>query len=1644
MNGKKRYLAIILFLLIGLTIFAFANPDEEKELEGKDTGTSEKVEDKNDKEDQKEDEDSKLVNSDTDDKESIKDNNKENNNDKVDNTNENARKAVEKAEASLSTVDLVVARTLVALVTDAELREEFTKRLDAVEDAIKATLLVETLENMTYNATDKEGLTAAISYREDKQVQAAISTLTIEGVKADLQARLDAVNKILNDTTAPLVSGVEDGETTNQDVTITVTDDNEVTVKVTLDGQEIENIATFTEEGEYIYSVTDAAFNETVVTFTIDKTAPEFVGISSGSHYASITLDAKDATEVKFTVENKDNGETTELSVGDTLTLDATYYITAIDAAGNTKSVWVAVDNTAPVISGVTADSIVNETKTISISDKFLTTVIVDGVEYTRDDFKVGANNEDFSIEVEIGEEGTHTITATDKVGNTTTVTFVIDKSAPEATSLRVIGGKYYNENGKHVRYATNGTTVYVYTTFAEELAVAPTVTLNGTVTAKSYLAKLDEGSYIYAAKFVISENDGLANGELSVVSEGYEDAAGNVGRVLTNDDKITLNSQKYVVIDKTKATITVAEGTVGTNPYSKLNLKLNDANGITLVEINGTKLPYTGKDVDINDGYEYTFVEGENVVTVIDKAGNKTTKTYVKDITAPEATSLRVIGGKYYNENGKHVRYATNGTTVYVYTTFAEELAVAPTVTLNGTVTAKSYLAKLDEGSYIYAAKFVISENDGLANGELSVVSEGYEDAAGNVGRVLTNDDKITLNSQKYVVIDKTKATITVAEGTVGTNPYSKLNLKLNDANGITLVEINGTKLPYTGKDVDINDGYEYTFVEGENVVTVTDKAGNKTTMTYVKDATAPTIELAGTEGRNNNEYRVEAGTEVSVSDVMATATDNYDNDVEVVITKADFLATKEHPERNVYGYDFSNGFDTTTVGRYNITYKATDDAGNVSTKVMLLVISDTTAPTIILKGTEGRNNNELRVSQDEVVTLDDVTAISSDIVDGEKEIYPSSITRFYPAETGKASHSYDASNGFDTSIPGRYNITYVATDEAGNTTTATMLLVVKVTKTPATVDGEVNLYGNLTLTDEPFYNVNENTEEVVINGNGYSVTQNVTSADKFQWSEGGTRPAMADIFSSANNSKITVNDITFKGTTQSIMLGHYRDGDKAAQSSFTTELNNVNVIGLNVVSFSQKISPGVVVYGKADLNNVNIYGTKLSKLDTDPMWKVYDLAVVNYTTTNIKDSKIGSIYTWGHSIMNIENSEVEQIDTRTFWTNNNQGMITVGSGSTVGHINFITNEHDSYGYSLTVKSGATVKVLDISKITNTDKIVIEEGAIIETVITAFGELTYEEYLESKTIEGQLKLAFKKGGTFKLTEDVTLSEVVSLAEGKALEIDLNDKTLTLDNEDAERLIENEGELLFKNGKIVQKSKGGKGIVDNKGVVKFDNVDVIDYGSYDNSTINNNGGEVVITNSTFEVSATKGVFTENATCASRACANAIVNNDNNGNLTIKDTKLSGNSEYAYAVVSSSGNVNIDNVVINNKRGGLGINGGIITISNTDIDVPSGANSYHGIYIYNTSNTKLTFNSGSVIANRYAMYIANGSTTGTVDVTVNSGTFNTRQPKKYKSITVDSASNLVVKGGTFKNADVTSYLIEGLIQLSTGEVVPVSE
>ena len=262
------------------------------------------------------------------------------------------------------------------------------------------------------------------------------------------------------------------------------------------------------------------------------------------------------------------------------------------------------------------------------------------------------------------------------------------------------------------------------------------------------------------------------------------------------------------------------------------------------------------------------------------------------------------------------------------------------------------------------------------------------------------------------------------------------------------------------------ITDNTEVTteFVKGEVKMGVpgvyrlryrfTDAAGNsidKEVQVTVVDTTPATITLpeAGRAGKNKNEYIVEAGTEVSIEDIMATVTDNVDETSKLVPYKADLLiGTKEE---NIYNYDFSNGFKTNYVGRYNLYYEYKDKAGNVSTAGMMIVMKDTTPATITLPeaGRAGKNKNEYIVEAGTEVSIEDIMATVTDNVDETSKLVPYKADLLIGTKEENI-YNYDFSNGFKTNYVGRYNLYYEYKDKAGNISTAGMMIVMKDTTVP------------------------------------------------------------------------------------------------------------------------------------------------------------------------------------------------------------------------------------------------------------------------------------------------------------------------------------------------------------------------------------------------------------------------------------------------------------------------------------------------------------------------------------------------------------------------------------------------------------------
>ena len=1034
MDGKKKYLVLaLLLLLLGFGAITFAGNDEELEPAG---GNDSQVEKDNDLTPERVDD---VINDVSDNQELLDDNN--------DNTNvvNNANPGVTNGNQGNGNANPV---------------------LPQVDPA---TLIAE-VEKMVGSATKKEDVDGAESYYDDNKVKDLTEALENGENKEKLLERVEKLEQIFGDNVPPQITGINPNEVTNKPVTITITDDLEVTKTVTKNGEEAEFVEPFTEDGVYTITVTDEAHNVNDITFTIDTVAPK-ANIESGKHYNKFTLNVEE--DNKFTiVVTKNHSEKYEVSNGTEFTEDATYMIVITDEAGNSVTIWTAIDNQIPSI--VVTDTVVENVacKKVTVTDRYLMNLFINETKYTRNDFSKGVNNEYFKYENTICEEGEYVVLAEDKIGNSYSEMFTIDRSEPEVsystirfTNKKAYRTKTYSEY-TDTYYVTDGDKFTYAIAFEEKLAHAPKLTIGG----KNVTLKLVEKEtyrdeqriYLYEGTMEVLKSDNFAQGELKVELSDVVDEFGN---------------------EVTDVAIL--------NPNETTNHRVVSYDNVA------AKLSY---------------------VAILSKKDN-------------------------YDK-------AIKGDTIRFLVRFNEEMNTDNfKLKFDGKVLK---FVKSQDVGYEYIIDYKIPQDTKMKTGYLTFEVFGYTDKAGNGG------DPITVANHKT---------------------YNKVYF----------------------------------------------------------DAIAPTITLVGNQGKENNEHRVIAGSRVYLDYVLATVTDNS--------------------------------------------------------------------------------------------------------LDAPIEIEPVNVVKFYPSETGKSSHKYkyeeyyvyktDANNKyildengdkilektyyyFDTETPGeRYHLEFEYTDDSGYTTKRTMILAVDGYKNPVGIYNQelkanvIEVTKNVNNGYIPFYNVIDNTEAVVINGNNHTVTQTVVE-DAFYWGSNGTRSMLGNIFSSTNGSKITINDLTFKGTTGTISLGKYKN---ATYNNYNTELNNVNIVGLNVVSFSSNVSPGVVVYGKATFNNVNLYGTKLSSLDTNPMYPVYDLVVVNYSKAIFNSGKVGSVYTWNHAGLEFYNTEV---DTIYAYTGTKQGGTVIGNGTTVK--NLVISRDKAV---ITIKSGAVVETLDYNNISDAAMtIVIEDGAVVKNII--------------------------------------------------------------------------------------------------------------------------------------------------------------------------------------------------------------------------------------------------------------------------------------------------------------------------------------
>ena len=760
------------------------------------------------------------------------------------------------------------------------------------------------------------------------------------------EAYNESIITFIVDKTAPKFVNLKNGVYYQDDIKVTVLDDNldKITAKVYIDNYkvvQIENNSKLTKESIYYLTAVDKAGNTTSIYVAVDKTNPIFKNIQNGHVYnKDILVDVEDLKLKELTVYSYNDKVTKKVENKTLLTEEGKYRLTAVDYAGRKTTIYVEIDKTLPEITGFEDGFYNNKNEIVYVKDTTLKTVTINGKEQTHDGK---------SFTKKLTKEGTYTVVAIDRAGNKTEKTVTIDKTAPKFINL--LNGHIYNKinvnvedknldkiklysyNDKTTKEINNNTEILedgtykitaidkagneygIYVTLDTKTPIVEviksnndkstnkdvvvTIKANETVSVEGF-TKVDDKTY---------EKTFTQNGKHTVL---VKDIAGNSTVVNFEVKRIDKVAPTITVVDPNKYYLEAGEEYVEKG-YSAYDIVDKDVTNLVkisyLFQAKGSNEWKTVNTLDTTKlgVYKITY-------TAYDKAGNSSKGTRVvaiTDTTKPVFTNL--LNGHIYNKIVINVKDVTlDKITVYSYadkTTKEVE---------NNTELTK-------EGTY-----------------------------------KLTAVDKNGNTESIYVELDTTFPSISITDKSVGDGVYSKLNLKMYDKNGIASVVINGTKLSQIGTYVDINDGDAYTFKDGENVVEVTDKAGNTTTETFNVDKVAPTIIVKDTSVSDSNVY----------GKLNIQAFDK--NEVVKVVING-----KELSHHGKY-VDINDGDAYTFINGENVV-EITDKAGNTTIQTFMV---DKVKPIIKIKDTS-IGNNDIYSKLD--LLLYDINKISKVVINGK-----------------------------------------------------------------------------------------------------------------------------------------------------------------------------------------------------------------------------------------------------------------------------------------------------------------------------------------------------------------------------------------------------------------------------------------------------------------------------------------------------------------------------------------------------------------------------------------------------------------------------------------------------------------------------------
>lgn len=298
-------------------------------------------------------------------------------------------------------------------------------------ESVSFTIVEPVVQAFEHNFDDMPGFEKVLVNGEETRLNYGTLHITEEG-EYEISVVVNGTEHKFNvsvDTTAPklVLTGAENGKTTNSDVTVTWTDEDVKSVMYKLNGGEsiaIESGAVFTAEGWYEIFAQDVYGNVSGVSFTIDKTLDFEIKVGG----AKVTEFGRTNQQVVFEnseplhIEITKNGAEYAYAFGIAITEEGKYEAKIFDDFKNSVTLKFEIDKTAPaiILNGAENGKTTNSDVAVSWTDADVKSVVCK--------FNGG---EAVAIEngTVFGEEGVYEIIAQDDLGNTSKVSFTIDKT---------------------------------------------------------------------------------------------------------------------------------------------------------------------------------------------------------------------------------------------------------------------------------------------------------------------------------------------------------------------------------------------------------------------------------------------------------------------------------------------------------------------------------------------------------------------------------------------------------------------------------------------------------------------------------------------------------------------------------------------------------------------------------------------------------------------------------------------------------------------------------------------------------------------------------------------------------------------------------------------------------------------------------------------------------------------------------------------------------------------------------------------------------------------------------------------------------------------------------------------------------------